>query len=98
VQTSIITTSFRNELVVTTIKEPKPIRGGAEQVAIISCTLSLPRKYVEIPIVTISTQVKGLEKPITPKPMPLMILDIRVGAKVTLIDTIMLLRFSGLQI
>jgi hypothetical protein len=53
---------------------------------------------VEIPIVTINIQVEGLEKPTTPKPIPLIILDIRVGAKVTLIDTIMLLRFSRLQI
>jgi hypothetical protein len=86
-----------NEHVVTTIKEPEPIRGGAE-LAIISCTMCLPTEYVEIPIVTINIQVEGLEKPTTPKPIPLMILDIRVGAKVTLIDTIMLLRFSRLQI
>ncbi len=96
-QASIVVTSFRSEHVVTTIKEPKPIRRGTK-LAIIFCTLSLPIKYVEVPIVTISTQVEGLEKPIIPKPIPLMILEIGVGAEVTLIDTIMLLRFSGLQI
>jgi hypothetical protein len=43
------------------------------------CTLSLPIEYVEVPIITISIQVEGLEKPITPKPIPLMILEIGVG-------------------
>ncbi len=66
-QASIVATSIWNELIVTTIKEPKPIKGGTK-LAIISYTLSLPTNYVEIPIVTISTQVEGLEKPITPKP------------------------------
>ncbi len=53
---------------------------------------------MEIPIVTINIQVEGLKKLIIPKPIPLMILDIRVGAKVTLINIVMLLRFLGLQI
>ncbi len=66
-QASIVVTSFRNEHVVTITKEPKQIRGGVE-LAIISCTLYLPIEYVEVPIVTISTQVEGLEKSITPNP------------------------------
>ncbi len=53
---------------------------------------------MEIPIITMSTQVKGLEKPITPKPIPLMILEIGVGAEVILIDIVMPLRFLRLQI
>jgi hypothetical protein len=62
------------------------------------CTLSLPIEYVEVPIIMISIKVEGLKKPITPKPIPLMILEIGVGVEVTLIDIIMLLRFLGLQI
>jgi len=66
VQASIVATSFQSEHVVTTTKEPKPIKGV--ELAIISCTLYLPIEYVEVPIVTISTQVEGLEKSITPNP------------------------------
>jgi len=39
-----IATSSQNELVVTTIKELEPIRGGAK-LAIVFCTLSLPTTY-----------------------------------------------------
>ncbi len=53
---------------------------------------------MEVPIIMISIKVEGLKKPITPKPIPLMILEIGVGVEVTLIDIIMLLRFLGLQI
>jgi hypothetical protein len=89
-------TSFQSELVVTTTKDPEPIRGGTK-LAIISCTLSLPTKYMEVPIVTICIHVEGLKKPITPKPIPLMIPKIMVGVEVTLIDIFMPLRFLGLQ-
>jgi hypothetical protein len=43
---------------------------------------------MEIHVVVVNTQVGELEKPITPKPIPLTILDIRVGREVTLINTI----------
>jgi len=58
---SIVATSFWNEPIVTTIKELEPIRGGAK-LAIISCILSLPIKYVEIPIVTISILGRRIRK------------------------------------
>jgi len=73
VQATTIATSFRNELVATTIEELEPIKGGAK-LAIVSCTLPLP--------------VEVLEELVTPKPIPLVILDIGVGVKVTLIDNI----------
>jgi hypothetical protein len=62
------------------------IKGGVE-LASASCTLFLP-KFMEIHVVLINTQVGELEKPITPKPVPLTILEIRVGREVTLINTI----------
>jgi hypothetical protein len=60
VQATIIATTSRSELVINTTKELEPIRGGAE-LAIVSCTLSLPTKYMEVPIVIISTQIERLE-------------------------------------
>jgi hypothetical protein len=62
-------------------EEPKPIRRGVE-LAIVSCTLSLPTKLVEIPIVVVSIQVKAFKEPATPKPTPLVILEIGIGAKI----------------
>jgi hypothetical protein len=52
-QATIVATSYRNEFVVITNEEPKPIRGRTEM-AIISYTLPLPTKLVEVPIVIIS--------------------------------------------
>ncbi len=43
---------------------------------------------MEIFVVVVSTQVRGFEKPITLKLVPLIIPNIRVGAEVTLIDTV----------
>jgi hypothetical protein len=43
---------------------------------------------VEVHVVVVSTHVEALEEPIIPKPIPLIILEIRVSAKVTLIDNI----------
>ncbi len=43
---------------------------------------------MEVLVVVISTQVEVLEELVTPKPIPLVILEIGVGAKVTLIDNI----------
>jgi hypothetical protein len=62
------------------------IKGGAE-LASVSCTLFLP-EFMEIHVVVVNTQVGELEKPITPKPIPLTILEIRLGREVTLINTI----------
>jgi hypothetical protein len=42
-----VITSFQNKFVVTTIKELELIRGGAK-LAIVSCTLLLPTKLMEI--------------------------------------------------
>jgi len=36
----------------------------------------------------VSTQVEALEEPATPKPMPLVLLELGVGIQVTLIDSI----------
>jgi hypothetical protein len=79
--------SFWIEHVIITIEEPKPIR-GATKLAIISCTLPLPIKLVEIHVINVKTQVKTLEEPVIPKPIPFVIPNIGVSTKVTLIDTV----------
>jgi hypothetical protein len=56
------------ELVVTTTKKPKPIRGGVE-LAIVFHTLLLFIELVEVHVVVSSTQVEVLEEPIIPKPV-----------------------------
>ncbi len=43
---------------------------------------------MKVPIVVFSTQVEVLEKPITPKLVPLILPDIGVGIKVTLINNV----------
>jgi hypothetical protein len=43
---------------------------------------------VEVHVIAVSIQVEGLEEPVTPKPIPLMILEIGVGTEVTLIDIV----------
>jgi hypothetical protein len=48
----------------------------------------LPIELVEILVVVVNTHVEGLEEPITKKPIPLVTLEIGVGAKVILIDII----------
>jgi hypothetical protein len=50
-----ITTSSRNELLVTTIKKPEPIRRGVEIGHCFKCTLPLPTKPVEVPSMVVST-------------------------------------------
>jgi len=87
VQTIIVATNSQSELVVSTTKEPEPIKGGAK-LAIVSCTLSLPIECAEVLIVVVNIRVEGLEKPATPKLVPLIIPKIGVGVKVTLIDSI----------
>jgi len=87
VQAAIIATSFRNEHVVTTTKEPKPFNGGVELV-IVTCTLFLPIEFVETLVVVVSTQVRELEELVFPKPIPLVILEVGVGAEVTLIGIV----------
>ncbi len=72
VQATIVATSSRSELMVTTTKELEPIRGGAK-VAI---------------VVVVNTRVEGLKELVTPNPIPLVILKIGVGVEVILIDTI----------
>ncbi len=74
-QATIVATSFRNELVVTTTKELEPIQGGT-------------KLAIVVVVVVVNTQVKGLKELVTPKPIPLVILEIGVGVKVTLINTI----------
>lgn len=46
-QVANVITSFQNKLVITTIEEPELIRGGAK-LAIVSCTLFLPTKPMEV--------------------------------------------------
>jgi hypothetical protein len=53
-QTTNVATSSQSKLVVIINEEPKPIKGGIKM-AIISYTLPLPTKPVEIPIVTVNT-------------------------------------------
>ncbi len=55
---------------------------------LISYTLPLPTELVEVPIVIVSIQVKALEEHVTPKPIPLIILDIGLGTRVTLINNV----------
>jgi hypothetical protein len=86
-QSFVMATSSRGELVITTTKEPKPIRGRLE-LAIVPYTLHLPTELVEVPIVVFSTQVKVLEEHVTPKPIPLILLEIGVGVVVTLINSV----------
>jgi hypothetical protein len=52
-QATIVAMNSRNEHVVTTTKKPKSIRGA--KFTIVSCTLFLPTKFVEVPIVVVST-------------------------------------------
>jgi hypothetical protein len=85
-QSIIIATSPQVEPIVTTIKKPKPIKGGVE-LAIVFPTLLLPTKLVEVHVVS-SIQVEVLEEPITPKPIPLTLPKIGVGTKVTLIYSV----------
>jgi hypothetical protein len=86
-QETVVVISFWNGLVVSTTKELEPIKGGT-WLAIVSCTLPLPTEHVEILVVIVIIQVKTLEKLVTPKLIPLIILEIKVGVEVTLIDSI----------
>jgi hypothetical protein len=43
---------------------------------------------MEVFIVVVNIQVEALEELITPKPIPLVILEIEIGIEITLIDTI----------
>jgi hypothetical protein len=54
VKATIVTTKSPNELIVTTTKEPKLIKGGVE-LAIVPCTLFLPLQFMEMPIVVVNT-------------------------------------------
>ncbi len=87
VQITIADTNSWSEPIVISTKEPQLIRGGAE-LTIGFCTLSLPIKFVEVLVVVVSIQVEELEKPITPKLVPLAIPKIGVGAQVTLINIV----------
>jgi hypothetical protein len=79
--------SFWSEHVIIIIEEPKPIKGGVE-LAIIFCILLLPIKLMRVHVVATNIQVETLEEPIIPKPIPLVIPNIGVSTKVTLIDII----------
>jgi hypothetical protein len=50
--------------------------------------LSLPTALVEVLVVILNTQVEGLEEPVIPKLVSLIILEIGVGVEVTLIDIV----------
>jgi len=86
-QVTVIPTSSQNKLVVTTTEEPEPI-SGVKKLAIISCTLPLPTKLVEILVLVVNTHVEASEKLVTQKLIPLIIPKIGIGIKVTLIDNI----------
>jgi len=80
--TAIMT--FYSEPIVTTRDELKPIRGA--KLTIVFCTLSMPIEFVLV--VIINTSIEELEEPITPKLVPLIIPNIGLGVKITLIDII----------
>jgi len=86
-RSTTVAMSFQSEPIVTTTKEHEPIRGGAK-LTIIPCTLLLPIELVKVPIVVFSTQVEVLEKLVTPKLVPLILPNIGVGIKVTLINNV----------
>jgi hypothetical protein len=48
------TINFQNKPIVTTIEEPKSIKGGTE-FAIVSCILHLPIEFVEVLVIVVST-------------------------------------------
>jgi hypothetical protein len=79
--------SSQSELVITITKELVPIRRGAK-ITIVSCTLFLPIKRVEVFVVVVNFHVKELEKHVTPKLVPSPIPQIGVGIEITLIQTI----------
>jgi hypothetical protein len=79
-------TSFWSKPIVTTNEEPKPIRGRIE-LAIVPYTLFLPIEPMEMHVV-FSTHVEVLEEPVTPKHVPLILLEIRVSIEVMLIDNV----------
>ncbi len=79
--------NFWNEHVVTTTEEPESIKGGIE-LAIISCILFLPTKFVEVLVVIVNIQVEKLEKLVIPKFVPLAIPKIGVGVEVILINIV----------
>ncbi len=87
VQTITVDTNSQNEPIITTTKEPEPIKGGVE-LTIVYCILSLRIEFVEVFVVVVNIQVEELEEPITPKPIPLTIPKIRVGVEVTLINIV----------
>jgi hypothetical protein len=78
--------SFWSKPIVTTNEELEPIKGRTE-LAIVPYTLFLPIEPMEMHVV-FSTHVKVLEEPITPKPVPLILPEIRVGIEVMLIDNV----------
>jgi hypothetical protein len=86
-QVAAIPTSSQSKLFVTTAKEHEPISGGTK-LAIVSCTLPLPTKLMEVHVVVVSTHVEALEKLVIEKLIPLIIPKIGIGIEVTLIDNI----------
>jgi hypothetical protein len=60
VQATTVAMSSQSEHVVTTTEEFEPIRRGAK-LAIVSCTLPLATKPMEISVVVVNTQVEALE-------------------------------------
>ncbi len=74
-QATTVATSSRNELVVATTEELEPIREGT-------------KLAIVVVVVIVNTYVKGLKEHAIPEPIPLVILEIGVGVKVTLINTI----------
>lgn len=81
-QAIVVARSSRSKPIVTTNEELEPIKGGVK-LAIISYILPLPTKLVEVLVVDFSTPVETLENFIIPKPIPLVIPEIGIGAKVT---------------
>ncbi len=80
-QATIVSTSFRSALVITTTKDLEHVRRRA-RLAIISCTLPLPIEPMEIlAVVTLEElqQVEALEELVILKPIPLIILEIGIA-------------------
>ncbi len=61
VEVTTATMSSQSVHVIITREELKSIKGGVHELAIVSCTLFLPIKSMEVPIIIVNTQVKNLE-------------------------------------
>lgn len=77
---------IQNELIVTTLEMPTLMRKGSSSINILCILPILPIIPIVAHVIIASTQVKDLEIHVTLKAIPLVLFQIRVGAKVTMIN------------